>query len=79
MDHTNGVDGWVSLEVSPILAYDTASNIAAAKEGYSQAKRSYLFIKSFAKSWNQLMNVISPKTEVLKKSSWVAVVTKVLQ
>src|SRR5581483_10532918 len=29
-DRTNGVDGWVSLEVSPVLAYDTASTIAAA-------------------------------------------------
>ena len=31
-DRTNGVDGWVSLEVSPLLAYDTASTLAAAKE-----------------------------------------------
>src|SRR5215831_14486897 len=30
-DRTNGVDGWVSLEVSPLLAYDTASTLAAAK------------------------------------------------
>src|SRR5215471_6292139 len=30
-DRTNGVDGWVSLEVSPLLAHDTASTIAAAK------------------------------------------------
>src|SRR5438445_370834 len=29
-DKTNGVDGWVSLEVSPLLAYDTASTLAAA-------------------------------------------------
>ena len=29
---TNGIDGWVSLEVSPKLAYDTASTLAAAKE-----------------------------------------------
>src|SRR5689334_3856292 len=28
-DKTNSVDGWVSLEVSPLLAYDTASTIAA--------------------------------------------------
>src|SRR5580658_5344161 len=27
-DRTNGVDGWVSLEVSPLLAYDTASTLA---------------------------------------------------
>ena len=30
-DRTNGVDGWVSLEVSPLLAHDTASTIAAAE------------------------------------------------
>src|SRR6516162_9503999 len=28
-DRTNGVDGWVSLEVSPLLAYNTASTLAA--------------------------------------------------
>src|SRR5579863_4843628 len=31
-DRTSGVDGWVSLEVSPLLAYDTASTIKAAKD-----------------------------------------------
>src|SRR5258707_4079060 len=31
-DRTNGVDGWVSLEVSPLLAHDLASTITAAKE-----------------------------------------------
>jgi transaldolase len=44
-NHTNGVDGWVSLEVSPLLAYDTASTIAAAKELHSRAARPNLFIK----------------------------------
>jgi transaldolase len=44
-DKTNGVDGWVSLEVSPKLAYDTASTIAAAKELSSRAARPNLFIK----------------------------------
>ena len=44
-DHTNGVDGWVSLEVSPLLAHDTASTIAAAKDLYGRAKRPNLFIK----------------------------------
>ena len=34
---TNGVDGWVSLEVSPLLAYDTASTLAAAKELHARA------------------------------------------
>lgn len=42
---TNGVDGWVSLEVSPLLAYDTASTLAAAKELFAQAQRPNLFIK----------------------------------
>jgi transaldolase len=32
-DRTDGVDGWVSLEVSPLLAYDTARTIAAAQLG----------------------------------------------
>src|SRR5258707_143562 len=31
-DQTHGVDGWVSLEVSPLLAHDTASTLAAAKD-----------------------------------------------
>ena len=44
-DRTNGVDGWVSLEVSPLLAHDTASTIAAAKDLYGRAKRPNLFIK----------------------------------
>jgi len=44
-DQTNGADGWVSLEVSPLLAYDTKSTIAAAKELYTRAGRPNLFIK----------------------------------
>jgi len=44
-DRTDGVDGWVSLEVSPLLAYDTSSTLAAAKELYSRAGRPNLFIK----------------------------------
>jgi transaldolase len=44
-DRTNGVDGWVSLEVSPLLAHDTDSTIAAAKALHAQAKRPNLFIK----------------------------------
>jgi transaldolase len=44
-DRTNGVDGWVSLEVSPLLAYDTASTLAAAKELFSRARRPNMFIK----------------------------------
>lgn len=44
-DRTNGVDGWVSLEVSPLLAYDTASTIAAAKELHARSGRPNVFIK----------------------------------
>ena len=36
-DRTNGVDGWVSLEVSPELAYDTAGTLAAAKALHARA------------------------------------------
>ena len=42
---TNGVDGWVSLEVSPLLAFDTTSTLAAAKDLFAQAQRPSLFIK----------------------------------
>jgi transaldolase len=44
-DRTNGVDGWVSLEVSPKLAYDTSSTVAAARELHARANRPNLFIK----------------------------------
>jgi transaldolase len=44
-DRTNGVDGWVSLEVSPLLAYDTTGTIKAAKELSERAGRPNLFIK----------------------------------
>jgi transaldolase len=44
-DRTDGVDGWVSLEVSPLLAYDTASTLAAAKSLHARAGRPNLLIK----------------------------------
>ena len=44
-DRTDGVDGWVSLEVSPLLAYDTAGTIAAAKDLFGRAGRPNLMIK----------------------------------
>src|SRR5712692_3607267 len=44
-ERTNGVDGWVSLEVSPLLAYDTASTLAAAKDLHARAGRPNLLIK----------------------------------
>jgi transaldolase len=44
-DKTNGVDGWVSLEVSPRIAFDTASSITAAKQLSARGARPNLFIK----------------------------------
>lgn len=44
-DATDGVDGWVSLEVPPGLAYDTEGTIAMAKELHSRAARPNLLIK----------------------------------
>jgi transaldolase len=44
-DQTDSVDGWVSLEVSPLLAYDTASTLAAAKDLHARAGLPNLFIK----------------------------------
>jgi transaldolase len=42
---TNGVDGWVSLEVSPLLAHDAASTLQAAKDLFARADRPNLHIK----------------------------------
>jgi transaldolase len=42
---TAGVDGWVSLEVSPLLAHDTSETVAAARALHAQANRPNLFIK----------------------------------
>lgn len=44
-DRTDGVDGWVSLEVSPLLAHDTTGTLAAAKALHNRAARPNLFIK----------------------------------
>jgi len=44
-DQTKGVDGWVSLEVSPLLAYDTGTTLAAAKDLSGRGARPNLFIK----------------------------------
>jgi transaldolase len=44
-ERTNGVDGWVSLEVSPLLAYDTEATLRAAKDLFARAARPNLFIK----------------------------------
>lgn len=42
---TRGIDGWVSLEVSPLLADDTAATITAAVQLHKRAQRPNLFIK----------------------------------
>ncbi|MFZ1910048.1 MAG: transaldolase [Burkholderiales bacterium] len=44
-DATGGADGWVSLEVSPLLAHDSAGTIAAAAQLHARAQRPNLFIK----------------------------------
>jgi len=44
-ERTSGLDGWVSLEVSPLLAYDTKATTAAAKELHSQANQPNVMIK----------------------------------
>ena len=44
-ERTNGVDGWVSLEVSPLLAHDTSATLTAAKALHARAERPNLFIK----------------------------------
>ena len=44
-DRSGGADGWVSLEVSPRLAYDAAATLAQAKALHARAARPNLFIK----------------------------------
>src|SRR5258705_13371254 len=44
-DRTRAVDGWVSLEVSPLLAHDPPSTLAAAKALHARAGRPNLLIK----------------------------------
>ncbi len=44
-DATGGVDGWVSLEVSPLLANDTAGTVEAATQLHARAQRPNLFVK----------------------------------
>ena len=44
-DASEGADGWVSLEVSPLLAGDTAGTIRAAAQLHARAARPNLFIK----------------------------------
>jgi transaldolase len=44
-DRTDGVDGWASLEVSPVLAHDTKRTLAAARDLYQRGGKPNLFIK----------------------------------
>jgi transaldolase len=44
-DRTGGIDGWVSMEVSPLLANDTKTTIDAALRIHEQANRPNLYIK----------------------------------
>ena len=44
-EKTRGVDGWVSLEVSPLLARDAKTTLVEAKDLHGRAGRSNLFIK----------------------------------
>jgi transaldolase len=44
-DRTDGVDGWVSLEVSPTLAHDARTTLAEAKDLHARARRPNLYIK----------------------------------
>jgi transaldolase len=44
-ESTGGIDGWVSMEVSPLLADDTAGSIREAKRLHERARRPNLFIK----------------------------------
>jgi transaldolase len=44
-ERTQGMDGWVSMEVSPLLASDTKGTIAAAQLIHNQASRSNLYVK----------------------------------
>ncbi len=44
-DRTDGVDGWVSLEVSPLLVHDTGATLAAARQLHAAAGQPNVFIK----------------------------------
>ena len=44
-DRTDGIDGWVSLEVSPLLAHDTNRTLASARNLHQRGDKPNLFIK----------------------------------
>ena len=45
-DRTDGVDGWVSIEVSPLLAHNTSTTVTATKELFLRAARPACSLKS---------------------------------
>ena len=44
-DQTGQIDGWVSMEISPLLARDTQASITAASRIHHQAETPNLFVK----------------------------------
>lgn len=44
-ERTAGVDGWVSLEVSPLLAYDADATVSAARSIHRRVDRPNLLVK----------------------------------
>ncbi len=44
-ERTGGIDGWVSMEVSPLIANDTKATIEAAKHIHRLADRPNLYVK----------------------------------
>jgi len=42
---SDGIDGWVSMEVSPLLSHDADGSIKAARQIHQQADRANLFVK----------------------------------
>ncbi|HEU5264865.1 MAG TPA: transaldolase family protein, partial [Gaiellaceae bacterium] len=52
-ERTDGVDGWVSLEVSPLLAYALAAKLQADAA------------TSFVESWNDLLEIIDRQSATL--------------
>ena len=44
-DRTRGIDGWVSMEVSPLLANDTKATLEAAQQIHKLADRPNLYVK----------------------------------
>ncbi len=64
---TNRVDGWVSLEVSPKLAYDTQSTVASAKDLSRRAAQLQTEgADAFVRSWDDLLGCIVEKSAKLE-------------